>query len=85
MMTNTHNLAEAIPANGRLARGGGILVVGVLCALFVPLVTTSTLPTEWNAGLSGLLLLGMPELFMLVAVAALGKSGFDYIRGRVFG
>ena len=84
-MTHTHNLAEEIPPKGRLALGGGILVVGVLCPLFVPLVTTSALPTEWKAGLAGLLLLGMPELFMLVAVAALGKSGFDYIKGRVFG
>jgi hypothetical protein len=85
MMTNTHNLAEAIPPKGRLALGGGILVVGVVCPLFVPLVTTSALPTEWKAGLSGLLLLGIPELFMLVAVAVLGTPGFDYIKGRVFG
>ncbi len=84
-MTNTHNLAEEIPPKGRLALGSEILVVGVLCALFVPLVTSPALPTEWNAGLSGLLLLGMPELFMLVAVAVLGKSGFDYTKGRVFG
>ncbi len=84
-MTNTHNLAEAIPANGRLALGGGILVVGVLCALFVPLVTTSALPTEWKAGLSGLLLRGIPELFWLMAAAVLGKPGFDDIKGRAVG
>ncbi len=85
MIINTHNLAEAIPAKGRLALGGGILEVGVLCSFFVPLVTSSALTTEWKASLSGLLLLGIPELFMLVAVAVLGQPGFDDIKGRAVG
>ncbi len=85
MMTNTHNLAEAIPAKGRLALGGGILEVGVLCSFFVPLVTSSALTTEWKVGLSGLLLRGIPEFFWLVAAAVLGKPGFDCIKGRMFG
>lgn len=48
--------------------------------MFVPLVTSSGLPTEWKTVVSGLLLLGIPELFTLAAVAILGKEGFGYLK-----
>ena len=51
--------------------------------MFVPLVTRSSLPAAWKTTLSGLLLLGVPELFTLVAAAVLGKSGFDYLKTRM--
>jgi hypothetical protein len=43
------------------------------------------LSTAWKTTLSGLLLLGIPELFMLVAVVILGKAGFEYIKSVLFG
>jgi hypothetical protein len=72
------------PPRGRLLVGAGVLVFGWLCPLFVPLVLGSNLAAEWKTMLSGLLLLGIPELFTLVAVAVLGKSGFDYLKGILF-
>ena len=75
----------APPRRGPLLFGGTVFVLGLLCPLLVPLVATSDLPTEWKAVLSGLLLLGIPELFMLAAAAILGKSGFDYLKGKIFG
>lgn len=77
--------ATALPARGRLLAGGGILVFGWLCPLFVPLVVGSNLAAEWKTTLSGLLLLGIPELFTLAAVAVLGKQGFAYLKGILFG
>ena len=75
----------AAPARGRLFVGGGVLIFGWLCPLFVPLVLGSDLAGEWKTTLSGLLLLGIPELFTLAAVAILGKPGFETIKRILFG
>ena len=56
----------------------------MICPLFVPLVTATGLPAGWKAGISGLLVLGIPEVFTLAAVAVLGKPGFEYLKGRIF-
>ncbi len=72
------------PARSRLLVGGGVFIFGWLCPLFVPLVLGSNLAGEWKTTLSGLLLLGIPELFTLAAVAILGKSGFEHLKGIFF-
>ena len=61
-----------------------VLVVGWLCPILVPVVVATDLPTEWKTVLSGLLMVGIPELFTVAAVAILGKSGFNLIKERVF-
>ena len=73
---------------GRLIIGGTVLVVGFLSPLLVPVVAASDLPTGWKTGLSGFLMVGIPEIFMLIAVAIMGKAGFDTIVSpvkRIFG
>jgi hypothetical protein len=68
-------------SNGRLILGASILVIGFLSPLLIPLVTK----TAWSIGLkttiSGLLAFGIPEIFMLIAVAVMGKAGYEYIKG----
>ena len=81
MMTDA---TVTIPKN-RLYLGGSIFVVGLLCPLLVPLVTSTGLSTAWKATLSGLLLLGIPEIFMLIAAAVMGKAGFAYLKELLFG
>ena len=76
--------AAELPRN-RLYIGGVVFVVGLLSPLLVPLVAMTGLSTAWKATLSGLLLLGIPELFMLLAVVILGKAGFEYIKSVLFG
>ena len=49
------------------------------------MVTSSNLSTGWKATLSGLLALGIPELFMVIAAAVAGKEGFSYIKSKIFG
>ena len=78
-------MTEAPPPRGRLILGGVIFVSGFLCPLLVPLVTASGLSAAWKATLSGLLLLGIPELSMLIAVAVLGKPGFAYLKAKLLG
>ena len=75
---------EIAPPIGRLYVGGGIFVAGFLAPLLIPLVTISALSTAWKATLSGLLLVGIPEIGMVIAVAVLGKPGFQYLKQRLF-
>jgi hypothetical protein len=63
-----------------LILGGVIFVAGQLIPLAVPLVASSSIPAVWKTVLTALLLIS-PELFILVAVAVLGKPGFDYLVG----
>jgi hypothetical protein len=78
-MTN----AAQIP-QGRLILGVTILVIGFMSPLLIPLVTG----TSWSVGVkttvSGLLAFGIPEVFMLIAVAVMGKQGYEYIKNRAF-
>ena len=83
-MTGEAGYSGGTLPRGRLLVGGGILVFGWLCPLFVPLVLGSDLAPEWKTTLSGLLLLGIPELFTLAAVAVLGKRGFEYLKGILY-
>ena len=59
-------------------------VLGLICPVFIPLVTATDFPAGWKAGLSGLLALGIPELLWMVAIAVMGKEGFRYICGISF-
>jgi hypothetical protein len=83
-MTNEALQSEPLPSRGRLLLGAGVLIFGWLCPLFVPLVLATSLGSEWKTTLSGLLLLGIPELFTLAAVAILGKPGFAYLKGSLY-
>jgi hypothetical protein len=72
-------------AEWRLQLGLIILVVGFLSPLTIPLVTASELSARWKAIISGSLAVGIPEVFSIVAIAIMGKAGFNYIKARIFG
>ena len=71
------------PPGWRFRIGVFFFVFGWVCPLFIPLVTASNLPTAWKTSLSGLLLVGGPELFGFAAIFFLGKPGFNYIKSKV--
>ena len=73
------------PPTGSLVLGGAIFISGFLSPLLTPLVVTSSLPTGWKTAVSGLLVFGIPELFMVIAVAVMGKAGYNYLKGKIFG
>ena len=79
------DLTDISLSKGRLYTGGAIFVAGFMSPLLVPLVTASSLPVGWKTALSGLLLVGVPELTMLVAAAVMGKAGFSYLKQLLFG
>ncbi len=84
-MDEINNKTESLPPKGKLITAGIIFVVGFLSPLLIPIVMSSNLSTGWKTALSGLLALGIPELFMLIAAAVAGKEGFSYIKSKIFG
>ncbi len=83
MNAPTEPIAATPTPRGRMIFGTSVFVVGQLAPLAVPLVTRSDLAPGVKATLTDLLLLGVPELAILAAVAILGKAGFDALVGGV--
>ena len=82
-----HNVdnTEQKPLSWRFRIGFSLFILGFFSPLCIPLVTATNLSTAWKTTLSGLFMLGIPELFWLVAAAIMGKPGFNYIKKKVFG
>ena len=78
-MTNQPEISKA-----RLILGGVILVVGFMSPLLIPLVTGTDWSITIKTTLSGLLAFGIPEIFMLLAVAVLGKQGYEFLKAKTF-
>lgn len=75
--------ANAPAAGWRLKLGVALFGFSILLpVLGIPLVAVMGLPTV--ATISGALLVGA-EVFGIVAIAIMGKSGYAYIKNRVFG
>ncbi len=72
------------PPKGRLIWGGIVFVSGFLSPLLIPWVLTLEISTGMKSLISGLLALGIPELFMLIAIGILGKAGFQYLKKSIF-
>jgi hypothetical protein len=70
--------------NYKLFVGAAIFITGFMLPLFIPLVAGSSLSIEWKTGLSGFLAIGAPEIFMLIAVAILGKEGYNYLKSKLW-
>ena len=84
-MTPETTLSTPPPPGWRFRMGVALFLLAWLCPLGIPLVTFLDLPLAWKATLSGILLVGVPEVLSLLAVAFLGKSGFIYLKAIIFG
>lgn len=74
------SLSKEKPSTSRMVWGTIVLVTGFLSPLLIPLVLASELSSTVKSILSGLLAFGIPELFMLLAIAIFGKAGFNYLK-----
>jgi hypothetical protein len=84
MPKGNKKMADQEMETGWRLRLGTIILVASFCSpILIPLVTSSNLNTEWKTALSGLLAFGIPELGAIVAVAIMGKPGFEMIKSRV--
>ena len=69
------------PPTGRLWAGVSVFALGWILALtMVPFVTSSDFPTSVKATLTTLLVVVVPKVFLLAAIAILGKPGFAYLK-----
>lgn len=84
MQKETRPKGQAAPG-WRFPLGAALFVIGWCTPLLIPLVTASGLSTGWKTIISGALAVGIPEVFSLAAIAIMGKEGFAYLKGRVFG
>jgi hypothetical protein len=73
------------PPTARLWTGVSVFAFGWILALtLVPFVTNSDFPTSVKATLTTLLVVVVPKVFLLAAIAILGKPGFAYLKGVVW-
>ena len=84
MVKATATKTDQPKAGWRFRLGLTTLIVGRLSPLLIPLVTRTALATEWKTIISGLLAVGIPEVFTVVAIAIMGKSGYNLIKERIF-
>jgi len=82
-MTNTESVNPPQPGP-QFYTGVTVLVIGFLLPLLIPFVAYLDVSTEVRTLISGILLIGGPEVFSIIAIAIMGKSGFIYIRSKVF-
>ena len=71
-------------AGWRFRLGLIVLVVGWLSPLCIPVVTATDLPAKLKTIISGMLAVGIPEVFTILAIAIMGKSGYKLIKERIF-
>ena len=84
-MTQTATSKTGQPRAGWCFRLGlTIMIAGWLSPLLIPIVTRTSLATEWKTIISGLLAVGIPEVFTVVAIAIMGKDGYNLIKKRIF-
>ena len=48
--------------------------------LLIPIVGRATIPGQWKVAIVGVLLVGIPEVFALIAVAVMGNAGYAYLK-----
>ena len=84
-MEQSTTTSDQLLPSWRFRIGVTVFLVGFFSPLLIPVVAATKLPTAWKATISGLLAVGVPELFSLAAIAILGKSGFNYLKSLIFG
>ncbi len=74
------------PASGwRLKIGSALFLLSIVLPLAgVPLTASLDMSATMTTSVSGVLLIGA-EILGVIAVAVMGKSGYAYIKNRVFG
>ena len=75
---------EPVPPNWRFRTGVIVFVASWCSPLLIPLVATSDLSARWKTVVSGALAAGIPEIGAILAIAIMGKSGFNTMKNRIF-
>ena len=83
---NEQTITQEQPApNWRLKLGVALFVLSIILPMVgIPVAAAIGLSATMTASVSGALLIGA-EILGLIAVAVMGKSGFAYMKNRIFG
>ena len=81
---NNNNTENPLEPGPQFYTGVTVLVIGFLLPLLIPFVAYLDVSTEVRTLISGILLIGGPEVFSVIAIALMGKSGFVYVKSKVF-
>jgi hypothetical protein len=71
-------------SQARFRLGATIFIIGFCSPLLIPLVTATDLSVKWKTTISGALAIGIPELFSIIAIAIMGKQGFQKLKEIFF-
>jgi len=69
----------------KLILGAVIFISGFASPLLILLVTKTSWSVGIKATVSGLLAFGIPEIFMIAAIAVMGKTGYEFLKEKAFG
>jgi len=81
-MVKMDAVEKNIPSN-RLITGTLVFIIGQLSPLLIPLVLNSNLGSGIKTALSGFLMLGVPELAIMLSIVIMGKAGFAFLKSKV--
>ena len=81
--TDKTESGAVVPPMARLLLGGSLFGLSLLLPVFIPLLAYLPVSDEVRLVLSGLMVFGIPQLFMLVTVSILGKPGFVYLKKKL--
>lgn len=70
--------------NRRIIIGTSVFIVGQLSPLTIPLLKNLDITDSLRTTLSAILLLGIPELFIIITILIVGKSGFQVIKSKIY-
>jgi len=85
MNVEAARLPERKPSEWRMGLALALWIGGFFLPLLIPFVAALPAPLATRTAISGLLVLGLPQLLTVVAIALVGKSGFHYLKEQVFG
>jgi hypothetical protein len=71
-------------SKSRLIIASAIIILSLGSAAFIPLVLMLPISSELKTTLSGLLVLGIPQGLTAIAIAVVGKSGYQYLKQLFF-
>jgi hypothetical protein len=84
-MSEQANTSVQAVSSWRMKLGVVLFLLSIALPLLgIPIVATFGLSTTMTASVSGALLIGA-EVLGLLAIAVMGKSGFAFIKNRIFG
>lgn len=71
-------------STSRLTIASAIIILSLGSAAFIPLVLMLPISSELKTTLSGLLVVGIPQGLTAIAIAVVGKSGYQYLKQLFF-